>query len=60
MILDLAQPLGDELRATLSEVVRDMSSEIADTDNPGFRRDLEARRDRLRSLLALLEDPQGA
>lgn len=60
MILDLTQPLSDELRATLSEVVSDMSSEIANTDNPGFRRDLEARRERLRSLLALLEDSKSA
>lgn len=56
MILELSDPLAEELKATIEQVVSDMSSEIADTDNPGFRRDLEARRQRLRSIQALLAD----
>ena len=59
MILELEQPLAEELRDTLSQVISDMSSEIANTDNPGFRRDLGARRDRLRSVLARLDDSKG-
>ncbi len=31
-----------------------MSSEIADTDNPAFRRELAARRERLRSIMGAL------
>ena len=40
--------LGDdevaELRRLLSDTLRDLSSEIADTDNAEFRRNLRARR----------------
>jgi len=50
MILDLSQSLAEELRATLEEVIGDMSSEIAGTDNPGYRRGLEARRQRLKAI----------
>jgi len=55
MILTLSDPLTDELRETLGSVVGEMSSEIADTDNPGFRRVLEARRERLHAILSQLE-----
>ncbi len=59
MILDLSQSLADELRDTLGQVIGDMSSEIAGTDNPQYRRDLEARRDRLRSVHAQLDGPKA-
>jgi hypothetical protein len=55
MILDLSQELAEELHVTLDQVISDMSGEIADTDNPAFRRDLEARRERLRSVRSQLD-----
>ena len=55
MNLALTEPLAQELRDTLSEVIGDMSSEIADTDNPEFRRNLDARRERLRAIRAELD-----
>jgi hypothetical protein len=55
MILDLSQELAQELRETLEQVISDMSSEIADTDNPAFRRDLQARRERLKSVRSQLD-----
>ena len=55
MILDLSPSLAEELRDTLGQVISDMSSEIAGTDNPQYRRELEARRDRLRSEHAELD-----
>jgi hypothetical protein len=54
MILDLSDELAEELRDTLGQVVGDMSSEIADTDNPAYRRGLEARREKLRSVISQL------
>jgi len=42
------------LREVLHSVVRDLSPEIADTDNPSYRRELKDRRDRLRAVLDLL------
>jgi hypothetical protein len=54
MQVELSDELGEELRETLGALVADMSSEIADTDNPAFRRDLEARRERLRAIVGAL------
>ena len=48
------------LREELHWVVRDLSPEIADTDNPTYRRDLKNRRDRLRAMLDLLGGPPEA
>ncbi|HEY2667959.1 MAG TPA: hypothetical protein VGK51_14080 [Actinomycetota bacterium] len=45
------------LREVLHSVVQDLSPEIADTDNPTYRRDLKNRRDRLRALLERLGGP---
>jgi len=39
-----------ELRALLDQALRDLSSEIADTDNAEFRRSLRARRERLEAI----------
>ena len=55
MNVDLTQEVAEELRVTLGQVIGDMSSEIADTDNPAFRRELEARRERLRSVCSQLD-----
>jgi hypothetical protein len=43
------------LREVLASVVGDLSPEIADTDNPSYRRELKLRRDRLQAMLASLE-----
>jgi len=59
MKLDLSDMLVEELHDTLGEVLRDMSSEIADTDNPTYRGVLEARRDRLRAIDSQLEVSKG-
>ena len=48
------------LREVLHSVVQDLSPEIADTDNPTYRRDLKNRRDRLRAMLDLLGGPPEA
>lgn len=42
------------LRSVLDETLGDMSSEIADTDNPAFREALELRRDLLRGVRSAL------
>ena len=54
MMLELPVALGDELLTTLDEVIGDLSVEIADTDNPGFWRDLKARRERLEAIRSRL------
>jgi len=54
MTLELSDELQVELRATLGEVITEMSSEIADTDNASYRRALEARRERLRAIAGSL------
>jgi len=55
MMVELSDELSEELRDTLANVISDMSSEIADTDNPSYRKDLKARRDRLQSIVRLLD-----
>lgn len=60
MLLELTEPLADELRETLTALIGDMSTEIADTDNAAYRRIIEARRDRLRSIQARLSDSRVA
>ena len=50
MILNLSESQAEELRQTLEGVLGDMSSEIADTDNPSYRLTLKERRDHLRSV----------
>jgi hypothetical protein len=44
-------------REVLTAEVSDLSPEIADTDNPSYRRELRARRDRLRALLQAMGGP---
>ena len=44
-----------EISDTLGEVLSDMSSEIAGTDNPAYRRILESRRDRLSTIHSQLD-----
>jgi hypothetical protein len=56
MRLELSDTEVQLLRETLDVTVRDLSAEIADTDNPVYRRELSARRDHL---LAILERVGG-
>ena len=60
MRLDLDDGDLEILRETLFWVVQDLSPEIADTDNPTYRRDLKSRRDRLRAVLDRLGGPPEA
>ncbi|HEU5003273.1 MAG TPA: hypothetical protein VFW71_10920 [Actinomycetota bacterium] len=46
-----AQLLGDVLESEISN----LSPEIADTDNPIYRRELKERREHLRAVLAKLQ-----
>ncbi len=59
MILELSEPLAVELRDTLGEILGDMSSEIADTDNPAYRRVLEHRRERLSAIQSQLNSSKS-
>jgi hypothetical protein len=52
--LSLDEQDAQLLREVLRSVISDLSPEIADTDNPIYRRQLLARRDSLRALLAKL------
>lgn len=54
MHLDLDDAHADELRTVLDDTIRDLSHEIADTDNPGFRDQLRTRRERLQHVRSLL------
>lgn len=59
MKIELSTSQVEELDLVLSQVVSDMSSEIADTDNPIYRETLLTRRDilkEIRSLLVAAED----
>jgi hypothetical protein len=60
MIVEMSDQLVEELVVTLTAVISDMSGEIADTDNPEFRRELKARRARLRSIVAVSEPESPA
>jgi hypothetical protein len=44
------------LREALDNVLGDLSSEIADTDNPSYRADLNRHRDVLRQVRARLDN----
>ena len=55
MILELSDPLVEQLHDTLEEVVTDMSSEITATDNPMYRQGLRDRREKLRDVLSQLD-----
>jgi hypothetical protein len=50
MELQLDTSQASELHTLLSEALRELSSEIADTDNPAFQRQLRERRDHLQKI----------
>lgn len=60
MQFDLSDDDAELLREVLDSVVSNLSPEIVRTDNPGYRRMLKARRDRLRGMLDLLGGPSVA
>jgi hypothetical protein len=55
--LDLTEEETQLLRELLDSVVRDLSPEIADTDNPDYRRSLIDRRNHLRATLGKVGGP---
>ncbi|MGD0881348.1 MAG: hypothetical protein ABSB09_07260 [Acidimicrobiales bacterium] len=55
MQLTLTESEATELRDLLDGALGDLSSEIADTDNPGYRATLKERRQALQSVRAQLE-----
>ena len=54
MLLELTEVQRSELQQLLQASLGDLSSEIADTDNPSYRSGLRDRRAVLESVLALL------
>jgi len=55
MELTLTDAQATELRDLLEGSLGDLSSEIADTDNPSYRLALKERRTRLQAVLAQLD-----
>ena len=60
MNLRLTREQADDLAGLLAMCLRDLSAEIADTDNPDFRGELKARRDRLAQVTEELRGLLGA
>ena len=56
MELTMTDVEAAELRDLLDGALGDLSSEIADTDNPSYRLALKERRTRLQAVRARLED----
>jgi hypothetical protein len=54
MDVQLSDVQVDALRTLLDEALGDLSTEIADTENPKFRASLDRRRSSLRELRELL------
>ena len=50
MQLDLTDAEHQALRQVIEEVLGDLSMELADTDSPDFRRDLDTRRANLQAV----------
>jgi hypothetical protein len=50
MELQLDDEQARELRDLLADAIRELSSEIADTDNPAFQRKLRSRRQHLQGV----------
>jgi hypothetical protein len=54
MMIELTEAQQAELQQLLRGALADLSSEIADTDNPSYRDGLRDRREVLQSVLTLL------
>jgi len=59
MNLELDAAELDAVKAALTSTIRDLSPEIADTDNPEYRRGLKAQRDLLVGVVARLGAASG-
>jgi hypothetical protein len=59
LTLELSAEQADLLGDVLDSTIRELSPEIADTDNPMFRRQLKERREQLRAIRGLLEPDRG-
>jgi hypothetical protein len=57
MLIDLDESQCAELQRVLEQSLGDLSSEIADTDNPQYREGLRERRRVLESVLYQLDNP---
>jgi hypothetical protein len=57
MLIELTEDQCAELQQLLEATLADLSSEIADTDNPGYRDGLRQRRTILESVLFQLDNP---
>jgi hypothetical protein len=57
MQVELSDDEVELLREVLDTTVADLSPEIADTDNPFYRRGLVGRRDHIRAILDKLGGP---
>ena len=57
MLIELTEVQCAELQRLLESTLSDLSSEIADTDDPGYREGLRDRRTILESVLFQLDNP---
>jgi hypothetical protein len=57
MVIELTEEQCAELQRLLEESLGDLSSEIADTDNPSYREGLRQRRAVQESILFQLDNP---
>jgi hypothetical protein len=57
MVIELTEEQCSELQRLLEASLGDLSSEIADTDNPQYREGLRQRRTVLESVLYQLDNP---
>jgi hypothetical protein len=57
MVIELTEEQCAELQRLLEEFLGDLSSEIADTDNPGYREGLRQQRAVVESVLFQLDNP---
>ena len=60
MTIELTEVQRAALQQLLHASLGDLSTEIADTDNPSYRKDLRERREVLQSVLTLLDGTSPA
>lgn len=59
MELHLDEPQQRELHSLLTHALGELSSEMADTENPAFKRMLRDRRHQLQAILQQIDSGQG-
>jgi hypothetical protein len=57
MLIELTEEQCGEMQRLLEECLGDLSTEIADTDNPQYREGLRQRRNVVESVLFQLDNP---